>query len=260
MNRDRFSALPVHIRHHILRYFESEFVKQDLQGNVSYIGQAALGGVTTAANVQREFESWRRHRFAWVSRQFREDFLDLFFRLNKFEFGSGPLLIAFLTFTLTGRLKSLASLRFTLRQHANVPRDADCGELIDDVRIIYKLLSSGGNLKELKIYAQLHWNPGEKAACKLQSLTFPVENALSYFQGKRPNRSPISFGPLVEKDPRRHGYDEDPPHLERIILWGLRGKVERVKGILATAFETVLKERREQEERLDLHRLWQESR
>lgn len=249
MNRDPFSALPVKIRHHILTYFESEFVKRDKHGNVRYIGQAALGGIIPAAQFKLEsLHLWRRHEYAQVSRQFREDFLDLFFSLNKFEFGSGTLLIAFLDTMLDDRrLKQLTGLRFTLRSHANVPPSAERGRSIKLMQRIYKLFFLCVNLKELEIRAQVHW---KSTVGLTESITFPVEDALSHFRKTPPNESPISFGDMIEYAPRRHGYDEDPRQWVRLGLpRDLRGKYERVQGILASAYDIALKEKQEQKRR-----------
>ena len=247
MNRDHFSALPVHIRHHILTYLESEFVKRDEHGNVRYIGQAALGDCITEAQFKLEsFQLWRRHRFAKVSRQFRQDFLDVFFSLNKFEFGSGPLLIEFLDTMLDDRrMKQLTSLRFTLRIQAWVPPSADRENLINLMRRIYRLFFLCVNLKELEIRAQVHWKNTDGLT---ESITVPMEDALSYFQGTFLNKRPMSFGGMIENAPRRHGYDEDPRRWLRLGLPSdLGSKNERVQGILASAYDMVMKERQEQQ-------------
>ena len=248
MNRDYFSALPEDIRHHILRYFESEIVKRDKHGNVRYVGQAALGESIPGAQFKLELQSWRRHEFAQVSRQFREDFLDLCFSLNKFEFGSGPLLIAFWNARLDDRcLKQLSSLRFTLRAHANVTPSADRGRPIQLMRRIYKLFFLCVNLKELEIRAQVHWKSTEGL---IESVTFPVEDALSHFRKTSRNERPMSFGDMIEHAPRHHGYDEDPRQWVRLGLpRDLRGKYERVQGILASAYYIALQEKQEQERR-----------
>ena len=255
MNRDRFSALPVNIRHHILTYLESEFVKRDQHGNVCYIGPARLGMCIKAEVIEQEVRSRQRHRFAQVSRQFREDFFDLFFSLNKFEFGSGPKLLGFLRFlSRDQRLERLTSLRFTAREHANVPQDHDPGKAIECMRRIFELLFSCVNLKELEIRAQIYRSQHGMA----QSFTFPVKDALSRFQGTSLNESAISFGDLIENAPRRYGYDEDPrKRLQLYLPWdtssqyerfqSVRGKYERVQGILASAYDIVLKERLGQE-------------
>lgn len=247
MNRDYFSALPEDIRHHILTYFESEIVQRDKHGNVRYIGQAALGEFISGAHFKREsLQLWRRHELARVSRQFREDSLDLFFSLNKFEFGSVPLLIEFLEVMLDDRrLKRLTSLRFTLKARANVAASAKPERSIKLMRRIYKLFFLCGNLKELEIHAQVYWRSTDGLT---ESNTFPVENALSHFQKTSFNGSPLSFGGLIENAPSRHGYDEVPRQWVGLDLpQDLRSKYERVQGILASAYDIFLKDKQEQD-------------
>ena len=254
MDDDHFSALPVHIRHQILTYCESEFVNHDLHGNVKYIGQARLGRCTKA-EVIKQIQSRQRHKFAKVSRQFREDFFDLFFSLNKFEFGSASVLLSFLRFlSQDHRLERLTGLRFTVREHDSVPQDHDSSKAIKCVRLIHELLFSCVNLKELEIRAQVY---GSKHGM-FQSFTTPVEDALSHFQGTPLNESAMSFGDWIEKAPRRYGYDEKPRIWWQLYLpWDtrsqyeraqvVRGKYKRIQGILTSAYDIVLKERRGQE-------------